>query len=58
MPFSTEIDRFVDDDSIAVNDRTFSVKEINEAISLAVSTSFPDEVWVKGDVQKLRRFWY
>ncbi|MBP9115472.1 MAG: exodeoxyribonuclease VII large subunit [Acidimicrobiia bacterium] len=54
MPFSTEIDRFVDDDSIAVNDRTFSVKEINEAISLAVSTSFPDEVWVKGDVQKLR----
>ena len=53
MPFSTEIDRFVDDDSIAVNDRTFSVKEINEAISLAVSTSFPDEASVSPGSRRL-----
>lgn len=35
-------------------DKTYSVKEINEAISSAVANAFPTDVWVKGDVQKLR----
>lgn len=39
----------------AVNrDRTFSVKEVNEAISDAISSSFPNDIWVKGEVQKIR----
>ena len=33
---------------------TFSVREINEAISLSISSSFPQDIWVKGEVQRLR----
>ncbi len=32
---------------------TLSVSEINEAISDAISASFPEEVWVKGEIQRL-----
>lgn len=33
---------------------TLSVKEVNEAISMAVSEAFPGDIWVKGEVQRLR----
>ncbi|HMS24845.1 MAG TPA: exodeoxyribonuclease VII large subunit [Acidimicrobiia bacterium] len=33
---------------------TFSVREINDAISESIALSFPADVWVRGDVQRLR----
>ncbi len=38
----------------ASTDTTFSVREINEAISLSISDSFPRDVWIRGEVQRLR----
>lgn len=37
-----------------IDHETLSVREINEAISDAVSDCFPSDVWVKGEVQRLR----
>ena len=36
-------------------DDTLSVRELNQAISEAVSSSFPGEVWVRGEIQQIRR---
>ncbi|MFN8016191.1 MAG: exodeoxyribonuclease VII large subunit [Acidimicrobiia bacterium] len=38
----------------ASSPQTYSVKEINEAISSCISKSFPSDVWVRGEVQRLR----
>lgn len=32
---------------------TLSVSEINETISMAIAESFPQDIWVKGEVQRL-----
>jgi len=36
-------------------DDTLSVRELNQAIAEAVVGSFPREVWVRGEIQQLRR---
>jgi len=37
------------------DDDTFSVRELNQAIAEAVVGAFPREVWVRGEIQQLRR---
>jgi exodeoxyribonuclease VII large subunit len=34
---------------------TFSVRELNQAIAEALGETFPREVWVRGEIQQLRR---
>jgi len=46
-------DQFLGDEPVGDN-ATFSVREVNEAISLSISSAFPKDIWVKGEVQRLR----
>jgi exodeoxyribonuclease VII large subunit len=36
-------------------DATFTVGELNDAIRAALDASFPQQVWVRGEIQQLRR---
>ncbi|HKI83658.1 MAG TPA: exodeoxyribonuclease VII large subunit, partial [Candidatus Krumholzibacteria bacterium] len=44
-------------------DPTWSVTRLNEAISHALSGRFPQEIWVRGEIQglartRMRKHWY
>lgn len=54
MSLDFELDEEYMSETPSGAERTLSVKEVNEAISLAISSSFPRDIWVKGEVQKLR----
>lgn len=54
MSFGADIDEGFLLETASNEERTLSVREINEAISTAIASSFPRDIWVKGDVQKLR----
>ena len=54
MSLDFELDEEYMSDTPSSAERTLSVKEVNEAISFAIASSFPRDIWVKGEVQKLR----
>ena len=41
--------------SLFDEDRTYSVGELTDAIAGALSVSFPDDIWVEGEIRNLRR---
>ncbi len=42
-------------DGAAGVDETLSVRELNQAIAVSLTEAFPREVWVRGEIQQLRR---
>jgi exodeoxyribonuclease VII large subunit len=43
------------EDTEASPEPTWSVRELGEAIGLAMKRAFPDEVWVRGEVRNMKR---
>jgi exodeoxyribonuclease VII large subunit len=44
-----------EDEEQAEPDTTYSVRELNQAVAEALNDAFPREVWVRGEIQQLRR---
>lgn len=49
-----EILDYLEDENNSLSGETLTVRQVNDAISEAVADSFPHDVWVRGEVQRLR----
>ncbi len=45
---------YLEDENGALSEQTLTVRQVNDAISEAVTDSFPNDIWVRGEVQRLR----